>query len=143
MYTAPSAKMPDASVATISGTTPQYMPDAALSDPFFRFDQHHQGRHFSKSAVGGHGGACRARRRRAFSSGAFDPHRFRFSLFKFPVLSSLVLALYFVPSLSSAHSKQMEGETHAQDHARCSTGAAQAANCRNSSNTGRDPASRL
>jgi hypothetical protein len=39
MYTAAPAKMPDASVATISGITPKYMPYASLSETFFRFDQ--------------------------------------------------------------------------------------------------------
>jgi hypothetical protein len=40
MYTAAPAKMPDASVATISGITPKYMLYASLSDSFFGFDQH-------------------------------------------------------------------------------------------------------
>src|SRR5277367_804514 len=46
MYTAAPAKMPAASVATISGTTSQYMPDSDPSDPHFRFDRHDQARSF-------------------------------------------------------------------------------------------------
>ena len=52
MYTAAPAKMPDASVATISGITPKYMPYASLSDSFFGFDQHPYVRRFPWTSRG-------------------------------------------------------------------------------------------
>ena len=46
IYREAPAKMPEASVAIISGTTPQYMPDSTAASPFFRVDQCDQMRHF-------------------------------------------------------------------------------------------------